>query len=39
MGVLDAGALSPMQARLKLAVGIGGGLQGKALQEYLLDTR
>ena len=38
MGVLDAGALSPMQARLKLAVGIGGGLQGKALQEYLLDT-
>jgi L-asparaginase len=37
MGVLDAGGLTPLKARLKLAVGIGAGLQGKSLQDYLLD--
>lgn len=37
MGVLDGGGLRPTQARLKLAVGLGGGLKSKALQLYLLS--
>ena len=37
MGVLDGGGLRPTQARLKLAVGLGGGLKGKSLQLYLLN--
>jgi len=37
MGVLDGGGLRPTQARLKLAVGLGGGLKAKSLQLYLLN--
>ena len=37
MGVLDGGDLRPTQARLKLAVGLGGGLKSKSLQLYLLS--
>lgn len=37
MGVLDGGTLSPLQARLKLSVGLGAGLKGADLQNYLLD--
>ena len=37
MGALDGGDLSPLRARIKLAVGIGAGLTGEALQNYLLD--
>lgn len=37
MGVLDGGDLSPLKARIKLAVGIGAGFTGQALQDYLLD--
>lgn len=37
MGVLDGGGLRPTQARLKLAVGLGGGLKSKSLQLYLLS--
>ncbi len=37
LGVMSAGFLTPLQARLKLSVGIGAGLQGDALQGYLLD--
>jgi len=36
-GVLNGGNLSPVHGRLKLAVGIGAGLKGAALQEYLLS--
>jgi len=36
-GVLDGGNLSPTHARLKLAVGIGAGLKGQALQDYILS--
>lgn len=35
-GVLNGGRLFPLQARLKLAVGIGAGYRGDALQQYLL---
>lgn len=35
-GVLNGGHLSPLQARLKLAVGIGAGYTGDVLQQYLL---
>lgn len=37
MGVLDGGDLSPLRARIKLAVGIGAGYKNDALQNYLLD--
>lgn len=36
-GVLSGGGLTPLQARLKLAVGIGMHLTGRDLQKYLLD--
>lgn len=36
-GVMNGGFLSPLQARLKLAVGIGANLKGEELQKYLLD--
>ncbi len=36
-GVMSGGFLTPEQARLKLAVGIGAGLKGDDLQNYLLD--
>ena len=38
IGVLSGGNLTPLQARLKLAVGIGAGLTGKDLQRYLLEN-
>ena len=36
LGIMSGGYLSPLQARLKLAVGIGAGLRGAALQDYIL---
>lgn len=38
LGVLNGGSLRPVQARLKLAVGLGAGLQGENLQRYLLGA-
>ena len=38
LGVMSAGFLSPLQARLKLAVGIGAGLKDAELQKYILDN-
>lgn len=35
-GALDGGSLNPLQARLKLSVGIGAGLKGEELQKYIL---
>lgn len=37
IGIMDGGYLSPLQARLKLAVGIGAGFKGEKLQKYLLE--
>lgn len=37
IGVLQGGNLRPLQARLKLAAGLGAGLRKTELQEYLLD--
>lgn len=37
MGVMTGGNLSPIHARLKLAVGIGAGLKEKDLQNYILN--
>lgn len=37
LGVMSGGFLTPLRARLKLAVGIGAGLKGEELQNYLLD--
>ncbi|GAB1485987.1 asparaginase [Aminivibrio sp.] len=37
IGVLDGGPLTPMQARIKLAAGLGAGLRKTALQTYLLE--
>ncbi|MGI6075671.1 MAG: asparaginase [Pyramidobacter sp.] len=36
-GVMSAGFLTPLQARIKLAVGLGAGLKDEELQKYLLD--
>ena len=36
MGVLDGGNLRPLQARLRLAVGLGAGMDPRELQSYLL---
>jgi L-asparaginase len=35
-GAIDGGNLNPLQARLKLSVGIGAGLEGEELQKYML---
>jgi len=35
LGVLDGKGLRPEQARLRLAVGLGAGLEGESLQKYL----
>ena len=37
IGVMNGGPLTPVQARIKLAVGIGAGLKGEELQNYLLN--
>ncbi len=37
IGVMNGGPLTPVQARIKLAVGIGAGLKGEDLQNYLLN--
>jgi L-asparaginase len=37
MGVMSAGALTPLQARIRLAVGLGAELSGQALRDYMLD--
>ncbi len=37
LGVLSGGNLRPLQARLRLSVGIGAGLRGKELQDYLVE--
>lgn len=37
MGAIDGGALRPAQARLKLAAGLGAGLEGTDLQRYLVE--
>lgn len=38
MGILSGGFMSPLKARLRLAVGLGVGLKGEELQRYLLDS-
>lgn len=37
IGVMNGGPLTPAQARIKLAVGLGAGLKGADLQNYLLN--
>lgn len=37
LGALDGGHLRPVQARIKLAVGLGAELKGEPLQRYLLE--
>lgn len=37
MGVMTGGNLSPVHARLKLAVALGAGLTGNDLQNYMID--
>ena len=37
MGVLSGGGLSPAKARLRLAVGLGAGLNREELKQYLLE--
>ncbi len=37
MGLLGAGALTPLQARIRLAVGLGAELTGQDLRAYMLD--
>jgi L-asparaginase len=36
MGVMSAGALTPLQARIRLAVGLGAELSGQGLRDYML---
>lgn len=38
IGVMNAGDLTPLKARLKLSVGLGAGLSGQDLQKYILDS-
>ncbi len=35
MGLINAGMLSPYQARIKLAVGLASGLKGQELSDYI----
>jgi len=37
MGVLNGGGLNPLQARIKMALGLGAGLKGEDLQAYILE--
>jgi len=37
MGLISAGTLTPLQARIRLAVGLGAGLAGQELRAYMLD--
>jgi L-asparaginase len=39
MGVMSAGVLTPLQARIRLAVGLGADLSGQSLRDYMLDKR
>jgi len=37
MGLISAGTLTPLQARIRLAVGLGAELTGQELRAYMLD--
>jgi len=37
MGVFDGGGLNPMQARIKMSLGIGAGFKKESLQAYILE--
>ncbi|MCL2768083.1 MAG: asparaginase domain-containing protein [Synergistaceae bacterium] len=37
MGVLNGGGLNPLQARIKMSLGLGAGLKGEDLQTYILE--
>ncbi len=37
MGAMDGDTMSPLKARIKLSVGIGAGLKGQELQDYILS--
>ena len=37
MGLIGAGTLTPLQARIRLAVGLGAGLKDQELRSYMLD--
>ena len=37
MGLISAGTLTPLQARIRLAVGLGAGLKDQELRAYMLD--
>jgi L-asparaginase len=37
MGLIDAGTLTPLQARIRLAVGVGAELSGQDLRTYMRD--
>jgi L-asparaginase len=37
MGLINAGTLTPLQARIRLAVGVGAELSGQDLRAYMLD--
>jgi L-asparaginase len=37
MGVMSAGVLTPLKARIRLAVGLGAELSGQSLRDYMLD--
>ena len=38
MGLIGVGGLSPLQARIRLALALGAGLKGKELSEYMQDA-
>ena len=38
IGLLSGGGLSPLQARIRLALALGSGLKGKDLSDYLQDS-
>ena len=37
MGIFNGGGLNPVQARIKMSLGLGAGFKGEALQAYLLE--